>query len=115
MISLPHTIEVRRDIPTGAFDEYNQSVTTEQLVFTRYGWLQWSSGREALTPTDAGPLVQEGVLYTDFTDGSEEFRTGDRVTCLETGDLAEVRGVRDAAGINHHLEVIVRRVDRARV
>jgi hypothetical protein len=59
--------------------------------------------------------VQEGVLYTDFPDGSEEFRTGDRVTCVETGEVAEVRGVRDPAGVQHHLEVIVRRVERTRV
>ena len=97
---LLHTLTVRRNAPTGAFDEYGQPVTAPVTVATVAGLIQPRRAREVALASQAGVVLGELAGYIRPLVG------------LTTHDWIERDGVRydilsiaDAGGIGHHWEL----------
>jgi hypothetical protein len=102
---LRHSLTIRRNVPTGALDDYGQPVTAETTITTVAGLIQPRSAREVALASQAGAVVGTHVGYIRPLAG------------LTTADWIEHDGVRfdilsmpDAAGLNHHLELGLRQV-----
>lgn len=101
-----HTLVVKRNAATGAFDDYGQPVTAETTVATVKGLIQPRRAREVALASQAGVVLGEHAGYMDPLPG------------LTTADWLDVSGVRydilaiyDAGGTSHHWELGLRRVD----
>ena len=97
---LRHSLTIRRNVPTGAVDDYGQPVTAETTVATVAGLIQPRSAREVALASQAGAVIGTHVGYMRPLVG------------LTTHDWIEHGGVRydivsvpDAAGLGHHLEL----------
>ncbi len=84
-------------------DENNQPTRSPDAVLdTVRGLVQPKSVREVAQLNQAGAVVSDHTIYLYPTD----LREADRIRFdPDDGRRYEVRGVRDAAGIGHHLEV----------
>jgi hypothetical protein len=102
---LLHTLTVRRNVPTGSYDDYGQAVTAPWTVATVRGLIQPRSAREVALASQGGVTIGEHVGYLRVIPG------------LTAADWVEHDGVRfdivtisDAGGIGHHLELGLRKV-----
>lgn len=104
---LLHTLIIER--PTdGAVDDYNQPTRTYATLATVPGLIQPKKVEEVAQLNQAGVVVSTHTIYLRPT----EIQPSDRVV-VATGGMAgsyEIDGVRDAAGIGHHLELDARMV-----
>ncbi len=102
-----HTLIVER--PTdGTVDDYNQPATAYATLAEVPGLIQPKKAREVAQLNQAGVVVSTYTAYLRPT----EIQPSDRVR-IASGLMAgtyEIDGVRDAAGIGHHLEVDCRLV-----
>lgn len=106
---LRQRLEIRRAAlaTPAAVDEWNQpTYAADTTVATVDGQIQPLSDREVATLVDAGAQIGD---YKAFMFPSD-VRTGDRIRVASTTVDYEVRSVVDAAGIGHHLELLLRRV-----
>jgi hypothetical protein len=94
------------DAGTATLDDYGQPVTAAVTVATVAGLVQPRKGRETAFTTQAGPVVADFYGYMD------------PLASLDTDCWVEVDGIRydvlhvaDAAGLGHHYELDLRRVD----
>jgi len=97
---LIHSLVVRRNVPTGAVDDYGQPVTAETTVATVAGLVQPRSAREVTLASQAGAAIGTHVGYLRPLAG---LTTHDWIE--HDGQRYDVVSVADAAGLNHHLEL----------
>lgn len=106
---LRHSLEVLRvslASPAGV-DEWNQPVyTSDAVVATVAAQIQPLSMTEVVALSDAGAQVGDYRAFMLPTD----VRTSDRIRRVDTDETFEVRSVIDAAGVGHHLELLLHRV-----
>ena len=100
-----HTLTVKRNVATGALDDYGQPVTAETTVATVRGLVQPRRAREVALASQAGVVLGEHAGYID------------PMPSLTTADWLELDGVRydvlaiyDAGGVGHHYELGLQRV-----
>jgi len=103
---LRHTLVIKRATAGGTVDDYGQPVVAETTVASVKGLVQPRSAREVALASQAGAAIGTYVGYMRPLAG------------LTARDWIEVDGVRydvlgvsDAAGIGHHLELNLRKVD----
>lgn len=100
---LLHTLVIER-ATSGAEDDYGQPARTYATLATVAGLVQPKKYQEVALLSQAGAVVSTHTIYMRPTDLQE----ADRI--LYGGARYEVTGVRDAAGIGHHLEIDCRLV-----
>lgn len=103
---LIHRLTIVRETDTGAVDDYGQPIRTPADLATVRGLVQPKAIREVELTNNAGVVVGDHTIYLLPTD----ITAADRVKFADPADTRryEVTGVRDAAGIGHHLEVDAR-------
>lgn len=104
---LVHTLAIERPTP-GAVDEYNQPTMTWATLATVPGLVQPKAAREIAQLNEAGAVMSTHTAFLRPTD----ITAADRIT-IATGSMAgtyQIDGIRDAAGIGHHLEIDCRQV-----
>jgi len=103
-----HTLVVRRladDVPP-AVDDYGQPVATASTIATVPGLVQPRRAREAALASQEGVVKGEHVGYLD------PLAALDTDCWIEVdGARYDVMGVYNAGGVNHHLELDLKRVD----
>jgi head-tail adaptor len=101
-----HTLAIERSTP-GSEDDYGQPSQTYAVLATVQGLVQPKSYREVALTSQGGAVVSDHTIYLRPTDLQE----ADRIRFEpDDGRRFEVYGVRDAAGLGHHLEVDARMV-----
>jgi hypothetical protein len=111
---LTHTVAVMRRTE-GAEDEYGQPILIEALLATVPAAIQPKTEEEQALLSQAGAEVSDHTVFMLPMDivGSD-FIVHDENDCPLTSDLPDMRleidGMRNAAGIGHHLELSVRNV-----
>lgn len=114
---LLHGLTIERPVTTGE-DDYGQPIRTfEVLAFVR-GLPQPKTLREMAAVHQAGTVAGAWTVYLNPTDLDESDRiVHDPALCGAVNDLPagilEPTGVRNAAGVGHHLEVDAEWVDPA--
>jgi len=94
------------DAGTATLDDYGQPVTVETTIATVPGLIQPRRAREVALASQAGAVIGEHVGYCRALAGL------DTDCWLELdGERYDVLGIADAAGLGHHLELNLRRVD----
>lgn len=102
---LRHTLVVRRNVATGASDDYGQPIMAPTTVATVRGLIQPRSAREVAQANQAGAAIGEHVGYMRPLAG---LTTAD---WLELGEVRyDILSMPDAAGLGHHLELGLRRI-----
>lgn len=112
---LRHVVHIERDVDSGTEDDYGQSVTVPSVGEDFRAAIQPKSIREVALLSQAGATVGDWTIYAL----PRQVSTGDRIvhessTCPvpETADLPdatfELSGIRNAAGLGHHLEIDAR-------
>lgn len=113
---LRHTLTIQR-ATDGELDEDRQPVRTWADLATVRGHVSPKSVREVALLTDAGAVIADHTAFLLPTDVREADRIlHDASACpvapVDYPDSTyHVRGVRDGAGVGHHLEVDVSRVE----
>jgi len=103
---LIHRLAIERST-TGAVDDYNQPGQTWAAIATVRGLMQPKSVREVAQLNEAGAVVTDHTAFLLPTD----LREADRIRFdPDDGRRYQITGVRNAAGIGHHLEVDCRLV-----
>lgn len=101
-----HTLVVKHLVATGTTDTYGQPVTAEATVASVPGLVQPRKGREVTYVTQAGPVVADHYGYCD------PLASLDAECWLEVDGIRyDVLHVADAAGLGHHYELDLRRVE----
>lgn len=91
----------------GAVDEWNQPAQTWATLSEVRGLVHPKSVREVAQLNEAGAVVSTHTIYMRPT----EVEPADRIRFEpDDGRRYEIDGVRDAAGIGHHLEIDARMV-----
>lgn len=113
---LTHTVTVVRDIDSGAEDDYGQPISTPTVVATPKAAIQSRSEQEQDVTSQAGASIADFTIFTlpiDVT--TADSISHDPATCPMTDDLPEltfeIEGIRNAAGLGHHLEIEARAVN----
>lgn len=108
---LIHTLTLERPV-YGADDTYGQPVAAFGTVATIRGLPQPKTIREVALSSEAGVVVGDWTVFLEAIELHESDRlVHDPVTCTVRGvrDLPagtfQPTGIRNAAGIGHHLEV----------
>lgn len=109
---LTHTVHIERDVTLGTEDDYGQPETTTEIGEPFKASIQPRSAREMALTTQAGAPVSDHTIFmrTRLLDTADKI-VHDSSDCsvAETGDFAdvvfEITGIRNAAGLGHHLEV----------
>lgn len=99
---LVHSLVIER-ATAGAVDDYNQPTRTYATLATVPGLVQPKTAREVTQLNEAGAIVSTHTAYLRPT----EIQPSDRIR-IATGNMAgtyEIDGIRNAAGIGHHLEI----------
>ena len=112
-VGLVHSLAIVRTNRSDAVadrDEYGQPTTTTTSVTTTRGLVQPKSAREVALISQAGDVVSDHTIFLPPVDviGADYLRFDP-----DDGRRYEVTGVRDAAGIGHHLEVDARLITAA--
>ena len=95
---LRHTLVIKRNVATGAFDGYGQPVTAETTVTTVSGRITPKNAREVALLSQAGAVVSTHTAYLWPLAGLD---TG---CWIETGGVRyDITAINDAAGAGHHL------------
>lgn len=107
MPGLVHRLAVERSAGNGVVDELNHEGRAWSTVATVDGLVQPKRVTEVAQLNEAGAVVSDHTIFLLPVD----LREADRIRFEpDDGRRYEVRGVRDAAGIGHHLEVDARMV-----
>lgn len=114
---LTHIVHIERDVETGADDDYGQAVTRPEVGQNFKAAIQPRSAREMALLTQAGaPLSDHTIFMRARLLAQSDKIVHDSTLCAlpETRDLPtatfEIDGIRNAAGLGHHLEVDARLV-----
>jgi len=102
----PHAIVIER-ASDGADDDRGVPVQTWATLDTVDAWVQPKSARELAQLSQAGPVTSTHNVYLEPTDVTE----ADRFT--HDGDTYQITGIRDEAGVGHHLKLECRLVEDA--
>ena len=97
-MNLPHTVVIERATP-GTVDDRGVPAQVWATLATIPGWVQPKSARELAQLSQGGPVTSTITIYLYPTDVTE----ADRITYA--GGTYQIDGIRDAAGMNHHLEL----------
>lgn len=98
------------DAGTPTLDDYGQPVTAETTVATVPGLIQPRSAREVALVSQGGAAIGDYVGYMAPLAG---LTTHDWIELNLPADMAgrfDILGMPDAAGLSHHLELMLRRV-----
>ena len=98
---LIHSLVIERATP-GAVDEYNQPTLTWTTLATVPGLVQPKRAREVAQLNETGAVRATHTIYLRPTDVTEADRI--RVVTGPPGTY-QLDGIRDAAGLGHHLEI----------
>lgn len=107
-IGLLHDLIIER-AADGAVDDYNNPSRTWSTLAEVKGLIQPKTAREVAQYNQAGAVVSTYTIYLRPT----EIQPADRVR-IASGPMAgtyEIDGIRNAAGVNHHLEADCRMVE----
>jgi hypothetical protein len=104
---LVHRIAIERTTP-GAVDEWNQPSQTWTTLSEVPGLVQPKAVREIAQLNQAGATVSTHTVYLRPTDIDPADRI--RVAAGGMAGLYQIDGIRDAAGLGHHLEIDAREV-----
>lgn len=114
---LTHTVHIERDVDTGSEDEYGQPTSRTETGENFKAAIQPRSAREMALLTQAGaPLSDHSIFMRARLLSQADKIVHDSTICAlpETRDLPtatfEIDGIRNAAGLGHHLEVDARLV-----
>ena len=102
---LIHSLTIRRNVATGAFDDYGQPVTAETTVATVAGLIQPRRAREVALASQAGVVLGELAGYIRPLAG---LTTHDWI--VRDGIRYDILSIADAGGIGHHWELGLQRV-----
>jgi hypothetical protein len=116
-VRLLHVLTIER-VVYGVEDDYGQAARTYATLATVKGLPQPKSLREQAAVHQAGSVIGDWTVFLNPTDITEADRiVHDPAVCGHANDLPagifEPTGVRNAAGVGHHLEVDARLVDPA--
>lgn len=101
---LVQRLAIIRNVDTGVLDTYRHPVRAASVIAYVDGTIQPMAVREVALLSDAGVAVSDHTVFMAPTD----VREADVIrTEPDDGRRYQVRGVRDAAGRGHHLEVDV--------
>lgn len=106
---LSQSLQVLRSAPQdpAAVDDWNQPLhDADAVVTTVAGQIQPLTLEEVTALSDAGATAGD---YRAFTPPAD-IRASDRIRRVDTDETFEIRSVIDAAGVGHHLELLLRRV-----
>jgi hypothetical protein len=99
---LVHTFVIER--PTdGAVDDYNQPTTTYAELASVPGLMQPKSALEIAQLNETGAVRATHSAFLRPTDVTEADRI--RVASGPMAGTYQIDGIRDAAGLGHHLEI----------
>lgn len=104
-----HSLEVRRAATAdpATVDDWNRpTYAADTVIATVPGQVQPLSFQEVAALADAGAVVGDYKAYLRPTD----VLPSDRIRRVDTDEMFEIRAVKDAAGIGHHLELLLHRV-----
>jgi hypothetical protein len=112
---LQHTVAVVRRGESGVFDDYNQPVFDETVLATLAAAIMPKDEREQLLASQVGAGLSDHTIFTLPTDlTGADYIVHDQGDCPMTEDLPhmrfEIAGIRNAAGLGHHLEIDARAV-----
>lgn len=106
---LRHSLVLERPV-AGADDGYGQATQTWTAIRSLPGLVQPKTAREIALLSQAGAVVSEQTIYLLPGD----VRAADRIRFEpDDGRRYELTGVRDAAGLGHHLECDAKIVGQA--
>jgi hypothetical protein len=118
---LIHTLSVVSEVDTGDLDDYGQPITST-LTRSVSGLPQPKRIREVTRIHESGAVIGSWTVFLAMDTVTEaDIITHTKVTCPvpDANDLPDTRwnitGVRNAAGIGHHLEVDASVVEGAAV
>lgn len=102
---LRHTLVIKRNVATGATDEYGQPVATTSTLATVAGLIQPRKAQEVALLSQAGAVASThvGFMYPLAGLGTDCWIELD-------GVRYDVTGIHDAAGQAHHLQLDLRAV-----
>lgn len=104
---LLHSLVIERGTPGTENPDTGHAPYTYATLAAVKGLVQPKRATEVAALHQAGAVVSDHTIFLLPTDITE----GDRVRfAVDDGRRYEIRGVRDAAGIGHHLEVDARLV-----
>ena len=96
---LPHTITIERNTE-GALDDRGVPAQSWATLSTARAWVQPKSSREVAQLSQSAPVVSTHSVYVEPGTGvtaADRIRFG--------GDTYQVDGIRDEAGVGHHLKL----------
>jgi len=96
-VNLPHTVTIER-ATKGSLDDRGVAAQTWATLVTVAAWVQPKSARELAQLSQGGPVAATHTVYLWPSD----ITAGDRF--VWEGTTYQLDGIRDAAGIAHHLE-----------
>lgn len=102
---LRHTLVVER-ASSSAVDDWNAAVLEWAAIATIAGLVQPKTAREVNQQNEAGAVLTTHTIYCRPAD----IEPGDRIR-VSAGPMAglyQVEGIRNAAGLGHHLEIDAR-------
>lgn len=102
-----HVLVIERATP-GAADDYNQPTRTYATLATVPGLIQPKTAREVAQGNEAGAVVSTHTAYLRPTDVQPSDRL--RIAAGGMAGTYQIDGVRNAAGLGHHLEIDCRQV-----
>lgn len=99
---LVHSLVIERATP-GAVDDYNQPTLSWATLTTVPGLMQPKDAREVAQLNEAGATVSTHTAYLRPTDVAPADRI--RIAAGGMAGTYQIDGVRNAAGLSHHLEI----------
>jgi hypothetical protein len=112
---LTHTVHLVRDVPGATDDEYGQPVTVTEIGENFRAAIQPKTAREIALVTQAGAAYTDTTIFCLprlMTTADKIVHVAASCPVPAAADLPdgtyELSGVRNAAGLGHHLEVDAR-------
>ncbi len=112
---LTHVVHLVRDVTTGTDDEYGQPTTTLDVGEDFRAAIQPKSAREIALISQAGAAIGDWTIFLlprVVTPADKVIHESEVCPVREEADLPdatfELTGVRNAAGLGHHLELDAR-------
>ena len=103
-MDFPHTLTIQRSTD-GAADDRGVALQTWADLADVPGWVQPKGARELAQLSQAGPVTSTTTIYLWPCDVTE----ADRL--VYSGDTYQISGIRDEAGMGHHLKLDARLVE----
>jgi hypothetical protein len=119
---LNHVVHLERDVDTGDEDEYGHATTAPSIGQDFRAAIQPKSAREVALLSQAGADIADWTIYLlprDVDTADKIVHVSADCPVREAADLPdatfELSGIRNAAGLGHHLEADARLVGNAAV